>query len=403
MADLSPQLANMGALLNIVGIPSSVQPGEPILASLAPPLSLLNFTEIVEQDINLDFIAKNVVFSNVNLADPAFVEDPNIAKILPLFNLLTLPPSLDNSGVPGLIGKLKGKFPIAIPTEAAPKLTIIWRIQDDNGNILIEGNEFLAASGLNNPTLDIVFLPNFVAFDGTVPASVGRNILADVILTADADTWTGTIGPIRVLIPSIPFPKVLAMSLDRNFQGAALIVVPGSSVISTIQQIQSLLQPVRNVLNTLTSIARFAEMLIGINHLSTILDATNIAFRKNNRIDNLNDIDLIQRSWYENDTEAEDELSSLVYLSPPTPKGSDNHKVAFCNDRNMKEGEGKFTLWTGEAFVALIENLHEAHPTVIPSSANIAYDHDPEGHWYVSITTFGDEISSLEFLEDNPS
>ena len=128
MADLTQQLANMGALLNITGVPSVTQPGEHIIASLAPPLSLLNFTEIVEQDISLDLIAKNVVFTNTNLADPAFIEDPSITKILPLFNMLTLPPSLDNSGVPGLIGKLKGKLPIAIPSQAAPNISVVWRV-----------------------------------------------------------------------------------------------------------------------------------------------------------------------------------------------------------------------------------------------------------------------------------
>lgn len=398
MADLTQQLANMGALLTIAGVPAIVQPGEHVLVSLHPPLSLLNFTTIEEKDINLNFIAKEVVFSNVNLADPAFVEDSDISKIMPLFNLLTLPPTIDNAGVPGLIGKIKGTLPVAIPSQAAPELTILWKIQDDNGNDLTEGSDFFAPGGLTNSTLDIVFSVEFSEFDGTIPPPVGRNIIAEVTLTAGTDSWTGTVGPVRVLVPTIPFPKVLAMSLHTNFLGAALIVVPESSAISSIQQIQSLLQPIRNILNTLTSVAKFAEMLIGINTISNVLESTNVAFRKNTRINNLNNIDLIQRSWYENDTEAEDELSSLVYLSPPPPRQGNTHKVAFSNERNMYLGEGKFTLWTGAAFIALIENLHVKHPTVYPGNASIFFDHDPEGHWYNSITTFGDEISSLEFL-----
>ena len=400
MADLTQQLTNMGALLNIAGVPPSTQPGEHVIASLVPPLSVLNFTEIVQLPVSLDFIAKDVVFTNTNFAAPGFVEDPNITKILPLFNMLTLPPSIDNSGVPGLIGKLKGTLPVAIPSEAAPDISVVWRVEDDNNVVLTEGSDYIAPAGLTNTALDAIFIVAFTEFDGTVPPPVGRNIYADVTLTAGADSWNGPIGPVRVLVPTIPFPKVLAMSLHTNFQGAALIVVPGSSVISSIQQIQDILQPVRNVLNTLTSIAKFAEMLIGINTLSSVLDATNIAFRKNDKIDNLNDIDLITRAWYENDTEAEDELSSLVYVSPPPPREGNRHKVSFCNDRDMDDGEGKFTLATGEALVALIENLHQKNPAVSPASAAIVFDHDPDGwRWDGgSITTFGDEISSLEFL-----
>src|SRR5687767_9073757 len=117
MADLATSLSQLGSLLNIAGVPATAQPGQAIGASLAPPLGPLRFTEIIEQDISLDLIAKNVVFANDDIASPAFVEDAELVKILPLFNLATLPPSLDTSGTGGLIGKLKGKLPLAVPTE----------------------------------------------------------------------------------------------------------------------------------------------------------------------------------------------------------------------------------------------------------------------------------------------
>jgi hypothetical protein len=399
MADLTQQLAQMGSLLNINGIPSFAQPGQQIVASLSPALTVLHFTEIVQEDISLDFIAKDVVFTNKNILDPAFVEDPAIAKILPLFNLTAIPPTIDNSGVPGLIGKLKGKIPVAIPSEAAPTLTVNWKIQDDNGNDLIDGTDFLAPAGLGNTTLDVVFLPAFTLFDGTVPPPVGRNIIAVVTLTAGADSWNGNIGPVRVLIPAVPFPKVLALTVDTDFQGPALIIVPGASAITSIEHIRTLLQPVRNVIGTLTSVVRLAEMLIGIDTLSGILDATNIVFSKADSIGNLNDITLVSRPWYENDTEAEDELSAFVYIAPPPPPETTENEVECYNDRHLKTGEGKFTVNTGTSFVALCRDLHSATPSVIPASAVLTVNNAPDGwRWAHSITSFGDELSSIKFL-----
>ncbi len=394
MADLSQQLENMGSLLNISGVPSQVQTSQHVVASLAPALSLLNFTEIVMQEIDFDFIGKGVVFTNTDFADPNFAGDTDITKIAPLFNLLTIPPSNDSSGVQGLIGKIKGMMPVAVPQEAAPDISVTWKVTDDDGNELVEGTDFLAPSGLTNPTLDIVFIVEFTEFDGSSPPPVGRKIVAEVTLTAGTNSWTGDVGPVRVLVPAIPFPKVLAMSEHKNFQGAALIVVPGNSAINTVQQIRTLLQPVRNALDTLTTVARFAEMIIGIDTLSSVLVATNIAFTKQTRIGNLNDIDLYSGFW--NDTEAEDELSSLVYLSPPPPRDSLVNSIAFCNERWMKNGDGKFTLATGLAFVALINDLHKENPTVSPSNASIIYNTNPPDGVF-SPSTFGDELSSLEF------
>jgi hypothetical protein len=221
-----------------------------------------------------------------------------------------------------------------------------------------------------------------------------------VTLTAGADTVHRDIGPVRIVIPVIPFPKVLALTVDVDFQGPALIMVPGVSAINSIQHIQALLQPVRNVISTLTTITRFAEMLVGIDTLSGILEATNIVFHKETEVDNLNDITLVSRAWYENDTEAEDELSAFCYISPPPPsRESTDNEVEMCNGRNMGTSEGKFTVNTGLSFVALCSNLHTATPTATPASAVLTVNNPPGGwRWFHNITIFGDELSSIKFL-----
>lgn len=393
MPDLAQSLQQAGSLLRIEGLPATVSPGQTVRASLGPPLTALEFVEIQPSAIDVNFIAKEVVFTKQNFAAAGFVEDPNITKVLPLFNLAAVPPAVDASGVPGLIGKLRGTIPVAVPTTTAPQLTVVWSVEDDAGAVLAEGAEYLAPGGLNAPTLDLIFLPAFTLFDGTVPPPAGRRVFAQVTLQAGGQNWAGQIGPARVVVPVIPFPKVMALALDTEFQGAALIMVPDVSAINGIDHIRTLLQPVRNAIGTLTSVARFAEMLVGINVLSSILDATNIVFSKANPANNLNDITLIQRAWYENDTEAEDELSAFVYIAPP------RNAVELFNARNLSTSEGKFTVSTGTEFVALCRSLHSAAPTVTPGGASLVVDNPPAGGalWW-SITSFGDEVSSVRFV-----
>jgi len=395
MADLTDQLTQAASLLSIAGVPATAQPGQLISTSLVPPLSLLHFTDIVQQDVSLDFIAKDVVFSNTNFNSPTFVEDASIAKILPLFNLTSVPPTVDTSGTPGLIGKLTGTFPVAVPSDIAPTIAVVWKIQDDANNDLVEGSDFLAPNGLTSPTLDIVFLPAFTLFDGSASSTVKRTIIASVMLTADTVTVNRDVGPVVVTIPAVPFPKVLALTRDTNFGGPALIMVPGSSAISTVEHVRTLLQPVRNVISALTTVARFAEMLLGIDTLASILDETNIAFSKADGVSNLNDIDL--ESGFLNDTEAEDELSAFVYLAPPTPRESTENAVEMFNDRGFRTDEGKFTVTTGTSFVALCKNLHSATPSVTPDSATLTVNNPPSGG-ILGPDTFGDELSSIRFL-----
>lgn len=399
MTDLTQQLTDLAGLLSIAGAPGFVQPGQSIVATLVPPLSPLSYTEVVEHPINLELILKQVVFTDTNFNAAGWVEDAEITKILPMFNLASSPlPTQDTSGVPGLVGRLKGNFPVAIPTEAVPEMSVEWIVTDDAGNPLVEGSDFLAPNGLANPSLDIVFLPAFERFDGAVPGTTGRKITARVTLTAGGSSVPRDVGPVRVLIPVIPFPKVLALTLDSEFRGAALIMVPSGSGVNSIDHLRTLLDTVRNAIAPVTSVARFAEMLTGINTLGGILNASNIQFRRANQINNLNDITLIQRAWYENDTEAEDELSAFVYISPPPPpRNVTDNVVEICNARNLGSGEGRFTVATGTSFVALCRSLHTASPTVTPADAAVSVTNTPPGGWF-NPSDFGDALSSIRFL-----
>lgn len=400
---VTDQLTGALGLMQIAGVANAVPAGQQITATLAPLPGALQLTEIVQQEVSLDLIAKQVVFTDTDFSDPGWLDDPQIAKILPMFNLAAgAIPVVDGSGVPGLVGRLKGMLPVPVSTEMVPTMTVQWLVTDDAGNTLVDGSDFLAPNGLANPTLAITFLPAFVPFDGTVPAAAaGRRLTARVTLSAGAVQVSRDVGPIRIEIPALPFPRVLALTVGQDFTGAALVMVPDAAGINSLDHIRSLLQPVRNAISTLTAIARLAEMLTGIDALTAILEATNVEFRRRDRIDNLNNVTLIQRPWYEiNDIEAEDELSSFVYLAPPPPRESDENLVEMCNARNLSRRSGRFTVATGSAFVALCRNLHSATPAVTPADAVLTVtDPPPTFVFPVSYSlTFGDQLSSIRFL-----
>jgi hypothetical protein len=398
MATLSEQLAQVAAALSIAGVPATAQPGQPVTASLAPPLTAVQFTEAVPTDVGLDLIAKDVVFTNSDINDPNFAGDPALTKIKPLFVFTSVPPSLDTSGVGGLIGRIQGTIALPVSVSAMPRITVEWQVLDEFDNVLVQGSDFLTPSGLNNPTLDVMFLPAFVTFDGSFPPPVIRKIRANVTLTAGTASGTATVGPVIVAIPALPFPKVLVLSLHTNHRGAALVMVPGSSAITTVNHIRSLLQPVRNAISTLTTIVRFAEMILGIDTVTGALENANIAFSRADAVGNLNNIDLITRGFPSlNDTEAEDELSSFVYLSPPPQIVGNSNAVEMFNSRSFRSGAGKFTVTTGDSFVAVCSTLHTATPTVVPPSATLTVNNPPPGVFGLP-GSFGDRLSSIRFL-----
>jgi hypothetical protein len=395
MPTLSEQLQQAAEALSIAGVPATVQPGQPVTASLAPPLTVVQFTEAVPTDVGLDLIAKDVVFTNSNITDSSFAGDPALTKIKQLINFTTVPPSLDTSGVGGLIGRIQGTIALPVSVSAIPTVSVRWQVSGT------EGTDFLAPSGFDNPTLDVVFLPAFVTFDGTFPPPVTRTITAEVTLSAAGATGTATIGPVSVAVPAIPFPKVLVLSLHTDHRGAALVMVPGNSAITTVNHIRSLLQPVRNIISTLTTIVRFAEMILGIDAITGALENANIAFSRADAVSNLNNIDLITRPWYEfNDTEAEDELSSFVYLSPPPQIEGSSNAVEMFNSRSFRASGGKFTVTTGNSFVAICGTLHTATPTVAPSSATLTVNNPPQPAPppFNIPGSFGDRLSSIRFL-----
>ena len=379
-----------GLSSEIVGGVTS-QPGQPVTAHIIPPLDSLDVTEALTGDVDITWVAKDVLFGNNDLqpdfaaaALNAATTGAQPAGISPLSGSLVQLP-----GVPGNLGQLKGTLPMAVATRVPVTAQVTWEVLDAEGNAL-PGSEFDAPGGLTGIEVSVVFVPATTELTtaNPVPAPTRRQLRATVQLTAAGVTVGPRVLPaIPVLVPVIPIPTILAAFLHSNFQardgdddGAALIVVPSNSPLASAAQLQSTLNTLQSTLSGLSGLAGFAGMVLGISELTGALSAhksANVQFRATDQIKNLNSITLIQNSWYENDIEAEDELSSLVLL------GRDGRAVEFFKHRDFKGRS--FTLTTGATFFALVRSLHASSPTV-------------EGGTITNPSeNLGDELSSLRF------
>lgn len=391
MTDVTDALDSFLATMTIVGASQPATPGQPLSFSLAPGLSTLSIVDILERPVSLDFIAKGAEFTNVNFGAAGWVEDTAIKRLPGQVNLTTIPPTVDSTVVPGLIGKLTGLLPIAVPRTIAPTLTAVWTIKDQNGAVLSEGAAYSTVNGTHAPTLDIAFVPGFVEYTGGPVTTVTRTVEALVTLTIGTEQAAATVGPVSVQIPTLALPRVLALTVDTNFLGAALIVVPADSAVAGIAHLQSLLQPVRSALQVLATIAALADFILGIETLASIVQQTNIQFRAGAGWGNLNDITLVQNAWYSNDIEAEEELSSFVYLSPPPgPENKPTHSVVLYNKRHFDEASGAMMIQTGTLWIALCRSLAHKHPPLIPDDAVRTIVKEPGG-------SFNDSLCSILF------
>jgi hypothetical protein len=389
------ELAN-SLRINLTG-PAEPAPGQAVTAEIRPFLADLDFTEILSGDLELSWLTKDVRFNDA-LLEPALTPAALDAKIL---GGMPIPGIGGLQGVPGLIGQLTGSLPVPSTTKLKVQVEIEWSVSSDAAgtNVLSSSDDYSAPQGLNGTSASFFFKPDsFELTTDPPPAPTPRFLRARVRLTVGS-TQTNWIAlpPVEVLIPAIGIPTVFAMFLHVDFQarsgdddGAVLVLVPANSPIGSMAQLQPLLNQIDSVASTLSTFANFAAFLGGLSELTGALTAQPHAqFRSTNAIGNLNDITLIQRPWYENDTEAEDELSSLIFIGPAM------RTVQCFNDRDFKTGQGAFTVMVGQNFFTLARNLHSPTPGSEPPGL-LTVDTPPPGGVFQP-SSFGDELSSVRF------
>jgi hypothetical protein len=406
-----PTLEALTELANTLRIvregPPEVAAGRPVSARLAPPADALTITDFLAGPIDLKLVTKQLRFATPGpepSLDPADIVAQIVGGIplrLPVVGNLVGTEQL--SGVPGTLTQLEGTLPI--PVQAPVAVAVTWSVRDADGGPLAEGDSFLAPDGLASPQVVLVFAPEIVELTASAPppVAVQRFLHARVRLSAGGVTTPDVdLPPVPLLIPALPVPTVLAMFRHTNFQprsgdsqGAVLVLVPEDSPFRSLAALQPTLNTLEAAVSRLAGFARFASFLLGLRDLTAALSAQpHVQFRAQNGIGNLNDITLIHRNFPSlNDTEAEDELSSLIFVGPP------GRKVECFVARSFRDGEGRFDLTIGrrvveggeqiglELFTA-IRSLHPATPATVPTGQELEIVRARGGG-------FGDELSSV--------
>jgi hypothetical protein len=390
----------LDSLLNKLGIilgdQREPQFGENVIAKIIPSLSGESVSDIIEADFDWTLVAKGVLF---NTDDPTR-EDP----IAPLkaYDFTRVPSTL-LEGVPGFLAKIKGKFPVV--AQVPVQLEIRWSVHAEDGRELTEGVHYIAPNGVSSLEATFVFIPEVHEVveltEPPKPPLVNRKIRARVRLKAGkTQTNWKDLPELSLTLRGLSIPTVLAFFMHANFAGPILLVVPSSSPIRGINQLRLILGPLQSAVSLLSKINRFASLLLNLQQLGNILnsDQFNIVFQRTDQIRDLNEIVLVQGSWYENDIEADDELSSVIFIGP-----TDRRVECFNWYHWISEWiseEGKFTLTIGSHHFAVIKNLHSGNPASEPKGDEIMIDvqsdergnYDPTGP-----KVFGDTISSLRF------
>lgn len=439
---LPQQVHDFVASLEILGAPPQANAGDKITPRLEPALSGLDALANAEvlgrldlsvllNNIDLDLTgaeagaaALQVVLKDVEFPPPADLKAADVdvgetAKralphLVPSPGTTTPPVPYVLSISPdikGLLGKITGSIGalqhvagtvagtitgnLEKPSvlEQAPTVTASWRVTDANDVPLLEGTQVVSSVTSGAPSF--VFLPEFMEAGATVSTSP-RRIYCDVEIkktptSGPADTVKKTIGPATVEVPRVPFPSVMLLTEhavgDRNFPGAVLVAVTGTSVVHGPDQVGTLLQPARQVLQNLAAVAAFSGAAGVIDSIvSTLNAATKVAFV---RADVVNDLWHVTRTpggllgWgYEG---WQDVASSLVLVGPPG-------RVASLHNRpNTWVGTGAFSITLGVSGTAVVGSFVPAVPSVSPATSTLNIIVSAVGG------TFNDVVSSYKF------
>ena len=404
----------MANLEDLAGLFSSKLVGGP-QADLRKPLTFkvspddlgnLNIQSIVPADMNLTWISKNVLFDNKGL-EPVFnSSDLDISQIndrilrelpvrLPIVNGVV---NEAINGVQGLLSQLRGTIPILMNLQV--KVSVQWKVYDSDGTTELTSG-FVALNSLDQFEISLIFIPPIVELTNTTIAPiVDRYVEAIVTLeTGELTPLPVNLPKIKVSIPAIPVPRLVAFFRHRDFEprsgnvnGALFILVPANSPLRSITQLQNLLDTLSSTLQTLAGLAEFIGFLTGLQELINAI-AANQQYVQMRITDaggnfmNFKDVVLIPSGWPFGigDITAEDELSSLIYLGPKKTG------VTCFNNRELNPNEGGFSVSTADDLTChvMVRNFHQF--SISPSGFVETFN--------FSGSNFGDKLSSMKFID----
>jgi len=410
----------------------------PNLSQLVANLPTTTVTEIHQSPITLSWLTKDVRFTDASVLNSATVGGMPVSSFIMPTGGVT-PPNLTGAtfgpvsppGVPGVLGSLTGTVPIPVeiartasPQELLVRVTVRWRIRDENGNIVPNVSWTLADGTIGTTGEVIQHLPNnysdltvipttdlaglimltfpvlFVELLGLPRPLARRTIEAavrlDVMSLGVATDWV-ELPAVTIDLPVIGIPTVLLLTSDSMFGGEVLVVVPNGSpldsvgaVTTAVTNLVSVLTPLMGAIPTL---GLFLTTFVPGSPVMIALSNPNLKFRRAESIPFLRDV--VWRHGIGNvifNFNGEDSMDSLAFIGPP------NRRVECFNDREFRVNEGQMDVSIGPELVVTIDALGSAAPPSNPAG-RVSVPRPPGGaRWFLrGIETFGDELSSLRF------
>ncbi|CAA9301160.1 MAG: hypothetical protein AVDCRST_MAG68-453 [uncultured Gemmatimonadetes bacterium] len=332
-----------------------------------------------------------------------------------LSTIIEIPDVPKQLTIPRLAGTIT--TPKLLPNE--PTVAVKWIVEDESGKAL-DGTRVAIKPSADVEAPSIIFLPEFTEMTGIGATASKRRVFCEVTLSlnlADPDdppqvqTFTRKLGPFSIDIPKIPVPTVMAMiqhSLgDPAFPGGVLIAVPATSMIRGLDEVRSLLDPVRSTLGRLKTLAgligmaTFGEAADYLDQVLALLDTADPkppAFRKRDEVSSLNDVTMRPGGLLGFGRESfEDTISSVLLVGPPK-RSVMVYRMRDFSDEIAHTDQGVFRLEVGPTAVAFVKTLNRARPIdripCFPQGSRfieLVAPSAPEARW-------NDKISSYRFL-----
>jgi len=338
-----------------------VAPGQLVTLRLIPTTTQLNVSAVLTEELDFLWLTKNVRFNNA-LPVPSPLNQ-NLTNATILGGMPIVGSTLQ--GVPGIIGQITGSIPI--PLQVPVSLTISWTVQDTpqgadlkpQGNALVLGTDFLAPNGLKAPEISLAFNAPVVELTANMaPPLKSYYVHAQVVLSAQGVTTPPIDLPeVPLIIPALAIPTVAAFFDNPNYNaGAVFVMVPASSPLKSVNDLNAILNPLQNQVSGLSGFANFANFFLGIQLLSTALAAQpHVQFRSEDAENSLENIVWVPGSTFGTDYDADDAFSSMIFMAAP---GAAKPIVQLSNEENLDFGdEGGFEVHVGSDMYAALSQF----------------------------------------------
>lgn len=380
--------------------------GTPIdLSAAATEILDIPGVEVVTGAVDLD-----LVFKHVQLPPEAGVTPwpPPATATSVITNITSGLGSAPAAGsIEGWLASISGTVPVGIRDITDQiRVDLRWRFTDlDSGAELAD--VAVVGGALDAPAVSIAVPPLFTELtspdfgaalnDVPVTRRLGVQIVVRGRIGTTEDTGEITLppAPLALQIVPIPLPSAAALFRDQELGGdAILLMVPGDSPFSSASALMSVLSPLRNLLETVSTAAVVAAWATGtrglLSSVTSLVDRVpvtkHIGFLARDDHDDLGEYNFIVRNnWF--DTDIEDRGSSALVISATRP-------ISFFEHDD--HGGKRLTLDAVPAGVdrlggAVVRRLHVNIPaSEPPGCVTITGTPGDDGTW-------GDKISSYRW------